>query len=120
MARRTAKSGVQPASGNLRPTRWSLSTAPARVCLVISQISIASARLPWTSGYVQGIIDAPYLTLTPGTRLVSSTMPPWRAGRRSAATLAFENRPHVLETVLHETARPIEAHRGSPFLFRRC
>ncbi|MEP6702200.1 MAG: ATP-binding protein [Betaproteobacteria bacterium] len=26
-------------------------------------------RLPWTSGYVQGIIDAPYLTLTPGTRL---------------------------------------------------
>jgi len=27
------------------------------------------ARLPWTSGYVQGIIDAPYLTLTPGTRL---------------------------------------------------
>ena len=27
------------------------------------------ARLPWTSGYVQGIIDAPYLNLTPGTRL---------------------------------------------------
>lgn len=27
------------------------------------------AHLPWTSGYVQGIIDAPYLTLTPGTRL---------------------------------------------------
>src|SRR5438105_11121758 len=25
--------------------------------------------MPWTSGYVQGIIDAPYLTLTPGTRL---------------------------------------------------
>jgi hypothetical protein len=27
------------------------------------------ARLPWTSGYAQGIIDAPYLNLTPGTRL---------------------------------------------------
>jgi hypothetical protein len=27
------------------------------------------ARSPWTSGYVQGIIDAPYLNLTPGTRL---------------------------------------------------
>ena len=24
------------------------------------------ARMPWTSGYVQGIIDAPYLNLTPG------------------------------------------------------
>jgi len=29
----------------------------------------AFARMPWASGYVQGIIDAPYLTLTPGTRL---------------------------------------------------
>ena len=29
----------------------------------------AFARLPWASGYVQGIIDAPYLNLTPGTRL---------------------------------------------------
>jgi len=28
----------------------------------------AFARVPWTSGYVQGIIDAPYLNLTPGTR----------------------------------------------------
>lgn len=28
----------------------------------------AFARMPWTSGYVQGIIDAPYLNLTPGTR----------------------------------------------------
>ncbi|MEO8136041.1 MAG: ATP-binding protein [Betaproteobacteria bacterium] len=27
------------------------------------------ARMPWSSGYVQGIIDAPYLNLTPGTRL---------------------------------------------------
>ncbi len=27
------------------------------------------ARAPWNSGYVQGIIDAPYLNLTPGTRL---------------------------------------------------
>ncbi|HEV2979195.1 MAG TPA: ATP-binding protein [Casimicrobiaceae bacterium] len=29
----------------------------------------AFARMPWTNGYVQGIIDAPYLNLTPGTRL---------------------------------------------------
>ncbi|MDQ2917319.1 MAG: ATP-binding protein [Pseudomonadota bacterium] len=29
----------------------------------------AFARMPWTSGYVQGIIDAPHLNLTPGTRL---------------------------------------------------
>ena len=27
------------------------------------------ARMPWTSGYIQGIVDAPYLNLTPGTRL---------------------------------------------------
>ncbi|MCC7327801.1 MAG: ATP-binding protein [Burkholderiales bacterium] len=27
------------------------------------------AAMPWTSGYVQGIIDVPYLNLTPGTRL---------------------------------------------------
>jgi len=27
------------------------------------------ARMPWTSGYIQGIIDAPYLNLTPGSRL---------------------------------------------------
>jgi hypothetical protein len=26
------------------------------------------ARAPWNSGYLQGIIDAPYLNLTPGTR----------------------------------------------------
>jgi hypothetical protein len=29
----------------------------------------ALGRPPWTSGYVQGIIDAPFLNLTPGTRL---------------------------------------------------
>ncbi len=29
----------------------------------------AFARMPWTSGYVQGIVDAPFLNLTPGTRL---------------------------------------------------
>jgi hypothetical protein len=27
------------------------------------------ARQPWTSGYVQGIIDAPFINLTPGSRL---------------------------------------------------
>src|SRR5262249_1500481 len=25
-------------------------------------------KAPWTSGYFQGIVDAPYLNLTPGTR----------------------------------------------------
>jgi hypothetical protein len=29
----------------------------------------AFARAPWSSGYVQGIVDVPYLNLTPGTRL---------------------------------------------------
>ena len=28
----------------------------------------AFQRLPWTTGYLQGIIDAPFLNLTPGTR----------------------------------------------------
>src|SRR5438046_1592462 len=39
-----------------------------RVLENIAEIE-AFARMPWTSGYVQGIIDAPYLNLTPGTRL---------------------------------------------------
>jgi hypothetical protein len=39
-----------------------------RVLENLAQID-AFARMPWTSGYVQGIVDAPYLSLTPGTRL---------------------------------------------------
>src|SRR5437867_9065174 len=39
-----------------------------RVLENIAEIE-AFARMPWTSDYVQGIIDAPYLNLTPGTRL---------------------------------------------------
>src|SRR5207247_328505 len=34
----------------------------------LSEISPFS-RMPWISGHVQGIIDAPFLNLTPGTRL---------------------------------------------------
>src|SRR5438067_454660 len=42
--------------------------AGTRVLENIAELE-AFARAPWTSGYVQGIIDAPYLNLTPGTRL---------------------------------------------------
>jgi hypothetical protein len=37
---------------------------------VIEDIAMLDSfqRTPWTSGYLQGIIDAPFLTLTPGTR----------------------------------------------------
>src|SRR5437899_5969341 len=46
----------------------SLYRSGTRVLENLAQLE-AFARLPWTSGYVQGIIDAPYLNLTPGTRL---------------------------------------------------
>jgi hypothetical protein len=46
----------------------SLYRSGTRVLEDIAQLE-AFARTPWTSGYVQGIIDAPYLNLTPGTRL---------------------------------------------------
>src|SRR5213078_3131127 len=46
----------------------SLYRSGTRVLENISELE-AFARAPWTSGYVQGIIDAPYLNLTPGTRL---------------------------------------------------
>ena len=51
-----------------RPTRCR-SIVPVRACSRTSAELEAFARMPWTSGYVQGIIDAPYLNLTPGTRL---------------------------------------------------
>jgi Histidine kinase-, DNA gyrase B-, and HSP90-like ATPase len=46
----------------------SLYRSGTRVLESLAEIE-AFARVPWTSGYVQGIIDAPYLNLTPGTRL---------------------------------------------------
>jgi hypothetical protein len=46
----------------------SLYRSGTRVLENIAELE-AFARTPWTSGYVQGIIDAPYLNLTPGTRL---------------------------------------------------
>lgn len=46
----------------------SLYRSGTRVLENIAELE-AFARLPWTSGYVQGIIDAPFLNLTPGTRL---------------------------------------------------
>jgi hypothetical protein len=46
----------------------SLSRSGTRVLGNLTELE-AFARIPWTSGYVQGIIDAPYLNLTPGTRL---------------------------------------------------
>jgi hypothetical protein len=46
----------------------SLYRSGTRVLENLAEID-AFACMPWTSGYVQGIIDAPYLNLTPGTRL---------------------------------------------------
>ena len=46
----------------------SLYRSGTRVLENIAELE-AFARAPWTSGYVQGIVDAPYLNLTPGTRL---------------------------------------------------
>ena len=46
----------------------SLYRSGTRVLENIAELE-AFARPPWTSGYVQGIVDAPYLNLTPGTRL---------------------------------------------------
>jgi hypothetical protein len=46
----------------------SLYRSGTRVLENIAELG-AFARLPWTSGYVQGIVDAPFLNLTPGTRL---------------------------------------------------
>lgn len=46
----------------------SLFRSGTRVLEDIAELE-AFARMPWTSGYVQGIVDAPYLNLTPGTRL---------------------------------------------------
>jgi hypothetical protein len=41
--------------------------AGTRVLPSMSELSIFQ-KLPWTSGYLQGIVDAAYLHLTPGTR----------------------------------------------------
>ena len=46
----------------------SLYRSGTRVLANLTELE-AFARMPWTSGYVQGIIDAPYLNLNPGTRL---------------------------------------------------
>ena len=46
----------------------SLYRSGTRVLENIAELA-AFARAPWTSGYVQGIVDASYLNLTPGTRL---------------------------------------------------
>ena len=46
----------------------SLYRAGTRVLENIAELE-AFARMPWTSGYIQGLVDAPYVNLTPGTRL---------------------------------------------------
>lgn len=46
----------------------SLYRAGTRVLENVAELD-AFAHLPWTSGYVQGLVDAPYVNLTPGTRL---------------------------------------------------
>ena len=70
--------GLLPAQGDLYAELYLHAHSPAnavslyrsgtRVLGNLTELD-AFARLPWSSGYVQGIIDAPYLTLTPGTRL---------------------------------------------------
>src|SRR5690242_8558923 len=46
----------------------SLYRSGTRVLENIAELE-AFRRFPWTSGYAQGIVDAPFLNLTPGTRL---------------------------------------------------
>ena len=46
----------------------SLYRSGTRVLGSLTEVA-AFARMPWNSGYLQGIVDAPYLNLTPGTRL---------------------------------------------------
>lgn len=48
--------------------RVSLYRSGTRVLENIADIDELN-RPPWTSGYIQGILDAPFLQLTPGTRL---------------------------------------------------
>lgn len=45
-----------------------LSKSGTRVLESLTQIELFE-RAPWTSGYFVGVIDAPFLNLTPGTRL---------------------------------------------------
>jgi hypothetical protein len=70
--------GTLPAQGELYAELYLATHSPAnKVSLyragtrVLEDICELDAfdRPPWTSGYVQGIVDVPYLTLTPGTRL---------------------------------------------------
>ena len=70
--------GALPAQSDLYAELYLHAHAPSNVVSlyrsgtrVIENIAglEAFARGPWTSGYVQGLIDAPYLNLTPGTRL---------------------------------------------------
>lgn len=46
----------------------SLYRSGTRVLGDLAELEVFSG-MPWTSGYIQGIVDAPYLNLTPGTRL---------------------------------------------------
>lgn len=48
-------------------SRAGLYRAGTRVLESIAELD-AFNRPPWTAGYLQGIVDAPFLTLTPGTR----------------------------------------------------
>lgn len=54
---------TEPAPDN----RVGLYRAGTRVLEDIAQLE-ALQHAPWTSGYLQGIVDAPFLNLTPGTR----------------------------------------------------
>jgi hypothetical protein len=70
--------GALPGQGELYAELYLTAHAPGnavslyrsgtRVLANIAELD-AFAHPPWTSGYVQGIVDAAYLNLTPGTRL---------------------------------------------------
>ncbi len=60
-------------------------------------------RAPWTSGYLQGIIDAPFLTLTPGTRTGIL-----QDERYAAFCAALETAEKLLEGAIEEQRRAAE------------
>jgi hypothetical protein len=69
-------------------------------------------RSPWTSGYLQGIIDAPFLILTPGTR--SGIL---RDERFAAFCAGLEPEEHVLAEAIEEQRRA-EEERASREILR--
>jgi hypothetical protein len=68
-------------------------------------------RAPWTSGYLQGIVDAPFLTLTPGTRTGIL-----QDERFAAFCAALEPVEKVLENAIEEQRRAAEEQASREIL----